>query len=64
MVLSVSSVLLLGVTALVLCRKDGLKMSHLIVCALLGFYLASTSIAPHIRQGTASVEALIGAIRF
>ena len=64
MVLSVSSVLLLGAIALALCRKDGLKVSHLITCALLGFYLASTSIAPHIRQSTASVAALISAIRF
>jgi hypothetical protein len=64
MVLSVSGVLLLGVTALLLCRKDGLKVWHAVVCALLGFYLASTSIAPGIRQSTASVAGLISGIRF
>ena len=40
MVLSVSGVLLLGAIALFLCRKDGLKVSHLVICVLLGFYLA------------------------
>jgi hypothetical protein len=63
-VLSVSGVLLLSAIALFLCRKDGLKVWHAVVCALLGFYLAFTSIAPSIRQGTASAASLISAIRF
>lgn len=64
MVLSVSGVLLLGLVTLFLWRKDGLKVFHLIICVLLGFYLASTSIASHIRAGTASVAALIASIKF
>jgi len=47
-------------------REGGtrLKVRHAVVCALLGFYLASTSIAPGIRQCTASVAGLISGIRF
>ncbi|GAA2046800.1 membrane protein [Catenulispora yoronensis] len=63
MVVSVSGVLLLAVIVLLLCRKGGLKTWHAVTCALLGFYLASTSIAPGIRQSTASVAALISSIR-
>ncbi|MEY9930510.1 F0F1-type ATP synthase assembly protein I [Catenulispora sp. GP43] len=64
MVLSVSGVLLLSLITLFLCRKDGLKAWHAVVCALLGFYLAFTSIAPSIRQGTSSVAAFISSIKF
>ena len=64
MVLSVSAVLLLGALALLLCRTDGLKVSHVIVCVLLGFYLAFTSIAPSIRQGATSFAELISGIKF
>ena len=55
MVLSVSGVLLLGIIVFILFRKDGLKVSHLIVCMMFGFYLASTSIAGSIRNSTDSV---------
>jgi hypothetical protein len=64
MILSVSGVLLLGVICFVLFRKDGLKISHLIVCALFGFYLASTSIASNIRQSGQSIASFISGIHF
>ena len=64
MVLSVSGVLLLSLTTLFLCRKDGLKVWHAAVCALLGFYLAFTAIAPSIRQSASSVAAFISSIKF
>ena len=64
MVLSVSAVLLLGAAAALLCRIDGLKVWHAIVCILLGFYLGFTSIAPSIRQGTASVATFISGVKF
>jgi len=35
-------------TALFPISKDGLKVWHAVICVLLGFYLASTSIAPGI----------------
>jgi hypothetical protein len=64
MVLSVSGVLLLGVVCFVLFRKDGLKLSHLIISALFGFYLASTSIAGNIRQSGQSIASFISGIHF
>jgi hypothetical protein len=64
MILSISGVLLLGVIAFVLFRKDGLKISHLIVCTLFGFYLASTSIAGNIRQSGQSIASFISGIHF
>jgi hypothetical protein len=64
MVLSISGVLLLGVIVFILFRKDGLKVSHLIVCMMFGFYLASTSIASSIRSSTDSVASFISGLHF
>ena len=64
MVLSVSGVLLLGVIVFILFRKDGLKVSHLIVCMMFGFYLASTSIASSIKNSTDSVASFISGLHF
>jgi hypothetical protein len=64
MVLSVSGVLLLGVIVFILFRKDGLKVSHMIVCMLFGFYLASTSIAASIRNSTGAVTGFISGLHF
>jgi hypothetical protein len=64
MVLSVSGVLLLGVIVFILFRKDGLKVSHLIVCMMFGFYLASTSLASSIRNSTDSIAGFISNLHF
>lgn len=64
MVLSVSGVLLLGVIVFILFRKDSLKASHMIVCMLFGFYLASTSFATSIRHSADSVAGFISALHF
>ena len=64
MVLSVSGVLLLGIIVFILFRKDGLKVSHLIVCMMFSFYLASTSIASSIRNSTDSVASFISGLHF
>lgn len=64
MVLSVSVVLTLAIAAVLMCRKDDLKVWHALVCALFGFYLASTSIAPNIRQGTSALATFLGGIKF
>jgi hypothetical protein len=63
MILTVSGVVLLGIIAFLFFRKDGLKVSHAVVCALFGFYLAGTAIAPSIRAGGASLASLIGGIK-
>ncbi|MDT0545414.1 MULTISPECIES: hypothetical protein [Streptomyces] len=64
MILSISGVLLLGVVVFVFFRKDGLKATHAVICALFGFYLASTAIAPSIKAGGTSLANLLGGIKF
>jgi hypothetical protein len=63
MILSISGVVLLGVIVFLFFRKDGLKVSHGLVCTLFGFYLAGTAIAPGIRASGASLANLIGGLR-
>ena len=64
MILSISGVVLLGIVVFLFFRKDGLKASHAIVCALFGFYLAGTAVASSIKAGGETLAGLIGAIRF
>ncbi|GAA2436137.1 hypothetical protein [Streptomyces macrosporus] len=64
MVLSISGVLLFGVIVFLFFRKDNLKLSHAIVCALFGFYLAGSAIAPGIQAGGATLANLIGELSF
>jgi hypothetical protein len=63
MILSVSGVVLLGVVIFLFFKKDGMKLSHFAVCALFGFYLAGTAIAPGIKAGGESLASLIGGIQ-
>ncbi|WP_030608576.1 MULTISPECIES: hypothetical protein [Streptomyces] len=62
MVLSVSGVVLLGIIVFLFFRKDGLKVTHALVCALFGFYLAGTAIAPGIKAGGARLAGLISGL--
>ncbi|MGW3247693.1 hypothetical protein [Streptomyces sp. NPDC001070] len=64
MALSISAVLLLLIVVFLLVRKAGLKAGHAVVCILLGFYLASSSIAPTIRDLTSNVAGMIGDFKF
>ncbi|OPC82610.1 DUF2304 domain-containing protein [Embleya scabrispora] len=64
MVVSVSAVLLLGVTVVFFVRKSSLKPMHAIICALLGFYLSSTSMAPSIRDAGTSFAGVVNGIHF
>jgi hypothetical protein len=52
---TLSAALLLGVVAFLLCKYAGLKIWHAAVCIILGFYLASTSVAPYISQFTENI---------
>lgn len=63
MVLSISGVVLLGVIAFLFFRKDGMKMSHAVVCSLFGFFLSGTAIAPSIKAGSASLASMLGGIQ-
>ncbi|MFD5557512.1 MULTISPECIES: hypothetical protein [unclassified Streptomyces] len=64
MALSISAVVLLAIIVFILIKKSGLKGGHAVVCMLLGFYLASSSIAPTITEVTSNVAGMIGDIDF
>ncbi|MFE6281399.1 hypothetical protein [Streptomyces sp. NPDC057877] len=63
MAISISVVLLLSVLAVIFLRNGGLKFSHALVCLLLGFYLAGTSIAPTISSGLTATADIVSSLR-
>ncbi|MEY9841905.1 hypothetical protein [Streptomycetaceae] len=63
MVLPISAAVLMLVIVILLVRRSGLKLVHAVVCALLGFYLASTSIAQPIHTLSTNVAGMISGIR-
>ncbi|MEU3733810.1 hypothetical protein AB0E81_31090 [Streptomyces sp. NPDC033538] len=63
MAISISVVLLLSVLAVIFLRNGGLKVSHALVCLLLGFYLAGTNIAPTINSGLTATADIVGSLR-
>jgi hypothetical protein len=63
MVVSVSAVLLLLVLAAMLMRHRALKLSHAVTCVLLGFVLASSSLAPTIQSTVTSTADLVSTFR-
>ncbi|MEU3343921.1 hypothetical protein ABZ723_02750 [Streptomyces sp. NPDC006700] len=64
MALSISAVLLLVIIVFLLIKKSGLKAGHAIVCMLLGFYLASSTVAPTISELTTNIAGMIGSFKF
>jgi hypothetical protein len=62
--LSISAVVLLAIVVFLLIKKSGLKAGHAIVCMLLGFYLASSTVAPTISELTTNIAGMIGSIKF
>jgi Na+/H+ antiporter NhaD/arsenite permease-like protein len=62
--LSISAVVLLAIIVFLLIRKSGLKGGHAVVCMLLGFYIASSSMAPTISDLTTNVAGMISSIKF
>ncbi|MCX5416229.1 hypothetical protein [Streptomyces sp. NBC_00059] len=63
MAISISVVLLLVILAAIFLRNGGLKISHAIVCALLGFLLAGTSMAPTIHEGITATANVVSDLR-
>jgi hypothetical protein len=53
--ISISLIVLLAVAVWALYKFAGLKLWHVLVCILFGFYLASSSVAPEIRTTVASI---------
>ena len=64
MALSISLVLLLAIVVVLLIKKSGLNAGHAVVCMLLGFYLAGSSIAPTVQETVAGVTRMISSITF
>ncbi|MBK3643197.1 hypothetical protein ACFV29_02025 [Streptomyces sp. NPDC059690] len=64
MALSISAVVLLAIVVFLLVKKSGLKGGHALVCILLGFYLASSTVAPTINDLTTNIASMIGSIKF
>jgi hypothetical protein len=62
--LSISAVVLLAIVVFLLVKKSGLKGGHALVCILLGFYLASSTVAPTINDLTTNIASMIGSIKF
>ncbi len=63
MAITLSLVLVLGVTVWVLHKYAGLKFLHAIACVLFGFFLATTGAAPTIRRTVSSLIGLISGHR-
>ncbi|WP_210577190.1 hypothetical protein OG828_18165 [Streptomyces sp. NBC_00457] len=64
MALSISAVVLLAIIVFLLVKKSGLKAGHAVVCVLLGFYLASSTVAPTIDELTTNLAGMISSIKF
>jgi hypothetical protein len=62
--LSISAVVLLAIIVFLLIKKSGLKGGHAVVCMLLGFYLASSTVAPTISELTTNIAGMIGSLKF
>ncbi|MFF9089681.1 hypothetical protein ACF1BE_25275 [Streptomyces sp. NPDC014991] len=63
MAISISVVLLLLILAVIFMRNGALKVSHALVCMMLGFYLAGTSMAPTIHSGLTATADLVSSLR-
>ncbi|MFF7893282.1 hypothetical protein ACFZDI_15560 [Streptomyces sp. NPDC007907] len=63
MAISISVVLLLTILAVIFLCNGGLKISHALVCLLLGFSLAGTSIAPTISSGLIATAEIVSGLR-
>ncbi|MEU0030051.1 hypothetical protein [Streptomyces sp. NPDC006335] len=63
MAISISVVVLLLILAVVFLRGGGLKVSHALVCVLLGFCLAGTSLAPTIHSGLTATAGIVSGLR-
>ncbi|MER7987116.1 hypothetical protein ABTY53_16220 [Streptomyces noursei] len=63
MAISISVILLLVTLIVIFLRSGKLKLSHAIVCGLLGFYLAGSSLAPDIHHGLANAAEVVSSVR-
>ncbi|MET8951072.1 hypothetical protein ACWEO4_16985 [Streptomyces sp. NPDC004393] len=62
MAVSISVVLLLLIIAVIYIRNGALKISHALICILLGFFLASSSMAPTLHQGLSETAQIVSGL--
>ncbi|MGA5424407.1 hypothetical protein [Streptomyces lavendulocolor] len=62
MALSVSATVLLGIIVVVLVRGGHVRVGSAVICALFGFTLAATGLAPTINVALASLAGLIASL--
>ncbi|MEV6315346.1 hypothetical protein [Streptomyces sp. NPDC051776] len=63
MAISISAVLLLIILIVVFVRSGSLKFTHAVVCMLLGFCLAGSSLAPTLLDGIAATADVVSSVR-
>lgn len=63
MAVSISAILLLLILTVVFLRSGTLKLSHALVCMLLGFLLAGSSLAPTLSNGLAATADVVSKVR-
>ncbi|MFG2194036.1 hypothetical protein [Streptomyces sp. NPDC048639] len=63
MAISISVVLLLIILIVVFVRSGSLKFTHAVVCMLLGFCLAGSSLAPTLSDGIAATADVVSSVR-
>ncbi|MEV1024878.1 hypothetical protein [Streptomyces sp. NPDC050264] len=63
MSLSISIVLLLVIVAVIMLRNGAMKLSHAVVCVLLGFLLSGTAVAPTIHDGINATAGLVSSLQ-
>ncbi|MEW2292378.1 hypothetical protein ABZ719_06660 [Streptomyces sp. NPDC006743] len=63
MAISISVVLLLAILAIIFVRNCSLKFSHALVCGLLGFFLAGSSMAPTIHDCLVVTAEMVSSLR-
>lgn len=62
MVLTLSAVVLFAALVFLLLRFAGLRAWHAVACILLGFFLASSPVAPYIRNATQATARLLAGL--
>lgn len=62
MAVSISVVVLLVILTVVFLRNGALKMSHAVVCVLLGFSMAGTSLGPTIHNGLTATAEIVSSL--
>ncbi len=63
MAVSISVVVLLMILTVIFLRNGALKLSHAVVCVLLGFSMAGTSLAPTVHNGLTATADIVSSVK-